>query len=333
MRGPVNVFVALGSAATALSLLMFPSLGAGAEEPKQDDAAQWEGADRWVPSLAIISGVTVQKWKATASGQLIPMDPNEPTSDLRPPVSGNDLDVTPFVGGSFELMTPKLPLPASPRVVIGADLMAAFPFNRKVAIDGNPGAIEAPFPEGTPAFWKASDANGQGSETTAEMKTLVFGAHLGLSFPFEFMGRAMRVKPGIGWFRYEVKADGLFSTVQCLNPPPIPPFSVPTTCNAPNSTVREIQLSSGTKESFDGIGPRIDLELDTGRFGPVGSSLFVGARAYRILGERKVTFEASQTFDDAIGNDTAAARWTFEVNPWMYRAELGMRFHWLGSLD
>ena len=34
---------------------------------------------------------------------------------------------------------------------------------------------------------------------------------------------------------------------------------------------------------------------------------------------------------NAFGPDTYNAKWSFEVDPWQYRAILGVRFHWLGG--
>ena len=37
--------------------------------------------------------------------------------------------------------------------------------------------------------------------------------------------------------------------------------------------------------------------------------------------------------DDQIGNDVATATFEAEVNPWIYRANVGIRFQWLGQLE
>ena len=73
--------------------------------------------------------------------------------------------------------------------------------------------------------------------------------------------------------------------------------------------------------------------MDTGRFGPIGSSVFLGARAYYILGDRSFSFGTSETYDDEFGMDTAVANFEVEVAPWIVRASVGIRFQWLGSQE
>jgi hypothetical protein len=68
--------------------------------------------------------------------------------------------------------------------------------------------------------------------------------------------------------------------------------------------------------------------MDIGRFGPLGTSLFAGARFYYILGEREIAFGDSQPYDDQLGTDQTRARWSFEADPWIYRLGLGLRFQW-----
>ena len=91
-------------------------------------------------------------------------------------------------------------------------------------------------------------------------------------------------------------------------------------------------------------GPGLDLEMDTGRFGPLGTSLFLGARFYRILGNRKIELSDSQSFPqefladgvtpaDGLGPVETNARFRFEVDPWNYRVGIGLRFYWLGFDD
>ena len=120
------------------------------------------------------------------------------------------------------------------------------------------------------------------------------------------------------------------------------PFNRCTDVYAPNPTpppddvligpgfVRETILTGSDSRVFNGIGPGLDIEMDAGRYGQVGVSLFLGARAYRVLGERTIEFSSSQSFDDQLGMDTATATWEVDVNPWVYRTHVGVRFQWLG---
>jgi hypothetical protein len=177
-------------------------------------------------------------------------------------------------------------------------------------------------------------ANGEGSSTSAQIDTLVFGAGLGVSFPARIGKRQLRIKPSAGWISYEVDAEGVVVDAAC-DPPErcisqsfefIPgfPIIIP-------GFLRETILEGSASQRFHAVGGGLDIEMDTGRFGPIGASLFLGARFYRVLGDRTISFEASEAFDDQIGEDLAVGSWEVEVNPWMYRAHVGIRFQWLGS--
>ena len=79
------------------------------------------------------------------------------------------------------------------------------------------------------------------------------------------------------------------------------------------------------------------LEVDTGRFGPIGSSLFLGARFYRVLGDRTISFGDRQSYPELetpgfapLPPAEAIASWEVEVDPWLYRAQVGFRLQWLG---
>ena len=78
--------------------------------------------DRWVPSVALISGITLQEWDGAVSSEICRgcsfPDPKA-AEPLRDPDESDDLDVTPYFGGNLELMTPQLPLPGSPRLFVG----------------------------------------------------------------------------------------------------------------------------------------------------------------------------------------------------------------------
>jgi hypothetical protein len=313
-------------------LLAFASTPSSAREGSGQD-----GADRWVPSVALISGITFQDWKAGVSssicrGCMIP-DPME--EELRPGATGDDLDVSPFFGTSIELMTPELPLPGSPRFFFGAEVAGVFGAKRQLAQNGEPGEVGNPAPEQAQDSTGFGDdiALGQGSETVAKIEDTSYGATFGIAFPFEVYGRTFRIKPAFSWIRYEVAIDGLVVDAECsfLR---FPPGTTVTECNTTppqNGFLRETRLGASRTVTFDGIGPSLDIEMDTGRLGPLGTSLFMGARFYRTVGGRKVQFDSEiETFDDELGQDSSQAQFHFEVDEWMYRIGVGLRFQWLG---
>ena len=343
MRAAVNA-IAVCSAAAALQAA--PWVASAAEDAARSERSAQEGADQWVPSLSLITGTTIQNWQGAVQSEIcrgctFP----DPTSEvLREPAFGSDTDVTPFLGGSLELMTPELPVTTSPRLFVGGEIAASFGAERKLAQEGAPGELISPFPPEEESLPFSEDfARGQGSETVAQLGSLIYGAYAGIAFPFEFSGRQLRVKPAFVWMRYDVNVDGLVVDAECLEVgPPLPDGTVRTQCNDPippigtDGDLRKIRLQGSGSGTFNGIGPGLDIELDTGRFGPLGTSLFVGARAYYILGNRTIQFDDSQSFLDegpGLGMDEARAQWSFEVDPWVYRVGLGLRFQWLGFAD
>jgi hypothetical protein len=297
-------------------------------------AAAQEAGDRWIASVAAISGITFQDWEGDAESVVcrdctLP-DPFGREEPLRAPVDGDDRDVTPMVGANFELMTPELPLPGTPRVFLAGEIAGAFGTERKIAQDGEPGTVGSPAPEGSQDQTPFGDdvAIGQGSEVVATMQEIAYGAYLGVAFPIELYGRTLRIKPALAWIRYEVEIEGLIVDADCrelLNRTecnPNPPL---------NGFLRETRLPASDTEAFDGLGPSLDIEMDTGRMGPLGTSIFLGARVYRMLGDQDVELRSGPiAFDDQLGQDEAAARYRFEVDDWMYRIGIGLRFAWLG---
>jgi hypothetical protein len=345
MQASVNVFAASFLVITAqLALLVVPAHAqepvSPSDVPSESEAPKHSrrpGGDRWVPSLAVTSGITFQDWNAevssTCSGCTNP--PAQPPA--RPSASGDDADVTPFVGGQLELMTPELPIPTSPRFFVGGGLLAAFGRERDVAIEGNVGTLTSPLPaDFDPTIFPESAVIGQGSDTQAQMvDDWIYEAHAGIAFPLEFLGRQFRLKPSVGWVRYEVEAKGAISDAECRVI-----SAGATNCNAlsaaPNQGVlRSVQLRAKDTGSFNGVGGGFDLEMDVFRIGQFGSALSIGAHAYSILGEREIEFGASKSFPDSgfagLGAADYSSTHRVEVDPVLFRAALGFRIQWLGG--
>ena len=110
----VGALVALGAVSPIASLAT--DGGALAETAKQ------AGEDRWVPSLAITSGLTIQDQKGSVASFIIAEGGSPTISDhLRPPTNGDDLAVSPFVGGALELMAPAFSIPMRPRLFVSGE--------------------------------------------------------------------------------------------------------------------------------------------------------------------------------------------------------------------
>jgi hypothetical protein len=328
--------------------MLLPIASLAKDAGELEESTTQAGEDRWVPSLAITSGVTVQKQNGTADSCLFPGntspdscntrgDPPDPA--LRGFVDGDDLAVSPFVGGALELMTPALPIPGRPRLFVSGEILPTFALDRDLAVEGDPGCVRGSKPdagcaknEGEATF-KESDANGVGSRTSAQVDTLVYGASLGVAFPVRAGKRQLRIKPSVGWINYKLEAEALVVDAAC---------SPEDQCTIVDNRLRERILTASGSQRFNGIGGGVDIEMDTGRFGPIGSSLFLGVRGYRILGDRSFSFGTVKDFpqtrtDDGseivFGPETDIGRFEVKVDPWMFRGHLGIRFHWLGSRE
>jgi hypothetical protein len=346
VRKRASLFLIIGAIVALHALFPIASLAADGGEP--GESTKQAGEDRWVPSLAITSGVLVQKQDGLADSVLF--EDMSPTSiPLRGFLDGDDLVVAPFVGGALEVMSPALPIRTRPRLFISGEIIPTFATSRDLAVEGDPGCVRGSEPglpcarddDGTgPRSFPQTSANGTGTKTTAKIDTLVYGANLGVAFPLQVGKRQLRIKPSFGWINYEVEASGLVvdaacdPSIQCTtttdnapNPSPPPP-TIPVVTPG---FLRETILRGNDSQRFNGIGPGLDIEMDTGQYGPLGVSLFMGARAYAIVDDRTISFSGSKSFDDQLGMDTAVARFEVKVDSWIYRAHVGIRFHWLGN--
>ena len=159
-----------------------------------------------------------------------------------------------------------------------------------------------------------------------------------MAFPAQIYRRQLRIKPSFGWINYKVETQGLVVDADCIPDARCTPVDPdPNDPNNPNlpGFLRETTLTGSASQSFNAIGPGLDIEMDVGQQygGWLGVSLFLGGRAYYTLGDRTIAWSASQTFDDQIGTDVSIAQWEVEVDPWIFRAHVGIRFQWLGLPD
>ena len=251
---------------------------------------------------------------------------------------GNESAVSAFVGGSFELMSPALSIPTRPRLFIGGDILPNFAPGRDVALQGDPDCIRGPEPnapcakdeDGTRRSpFAETAANGTGTRVEARVGTMVYGAHIGVAFPFEFAERQLRIKPSFGWINYKVSGSGLVVDAAC------DPATVCTdyTTNfgfVVQGFLRETRITARDSQRFNGIGPGLELEMDTGQYGQLGVSIFMGAKAYVILDDRTITFKSGETYNDQIGNDEVLGKFTVRIDKWMYRAHVGVRVQFVG---
>lgn len=329
---------ALGALSRALGLsivLALPTALAAAPaaaEGRATDPAAKDIDGLWIPAFSIASGVTFQQQEASVESRDVTND-----VQLRDPDDGRDWAVTPYLGIDLELSSPVVAsIPGNPRFFVNAELLPSFGASLDIAREGDPKGFDPPdgnlappeCPFGFGCFDQEAVA-GVGSRTTAQVDTLSYAAHAGVSFPLELYGRQLHVKPSIGWYRYSVKVDG--RVLSALKPSSVVP------------DVRYITLEDKDDITLDGIGPGLELELDVGRFGPLAPSLYIEGHAYRIFTDRKVKLSASSGLlscpppPDSTGFCGSLlppaeyqAKWSFKADPWIYRGGVGMRFRWIG---
>ncbi|MEM7413569.1 MAG: hypothetical protein AAF430_25275 [Myxococcota bacterium] len=227
---------------------------------------------------------------------------------------GSDTNVTTMVGGSFELMTPRLTERfLMPRVFAHIDLAATFGFERNLAGGGSPGAFAPPI---LPAFDQRIfevAIRGQGSRARTQLDRLLWSGGAGLAFTIDAFDRRLRVKPSFEFIRQEVEVSGVVNrAVQLIEPT--------TTLN----DFRFISLSAKRKVRYYGFGPGLELEADTARASSIVMSVFVSGRLYRFAGSLRETLFVSNEFGES-------ATFTIEHERWAYRAGVGVRFRWVGE--
>ena len=133
MRERASVFWIVGAVVALQLLLPIASLATDGGDP--EERTTQAGEDRWVPSLTLTSGVTIQKQTGSVESFLFE-DMTPPSVALRDSLEGDDLAVSPFVGGSLELMTPALPIPTRPRLFLSGEFLPTFAISRNLVQDG-----------------------------------------------------------------------------------------------------------------------------------------------------------------------------------------------------
>lgn len=285
MRSVVN-----GITAACIVLLC----GTSSAEPLVVDESR-----RWVPSLALTSGMLV----GGARGEV--------ASTVRPSATGSKSIISPWLGGSLEIMTPAWePLGGRTRFFVHGGLAGNLGFERDLAKEGNPDTFVAPT---IPGFGDEALVRGQGSVTRAEPTDFQASAGIGFSITIDTEWRRIRVKPSFEYLVEEIEISGLVHRAISVDPA-IPSFN--------------FFAISGTEEKyFHGIGPGLEVEADIVRKGPFLLALTVSGGAYHTLGDRDVVISST----DATGAESAT--WRYRKDAWTYRGHVGLRFRWTPDVD
>ncbi len=288
-------------------------------------------------------------------------------------VSGEERMMTPYFSVAAELMSPDFSsfCPfcshiANPRAVVHADVGYAFAQDRPVARSGTPADIMT-LPTPPPLLpadesYNEATISGQGARISARTGSLIVAAGAGLAFTFNSGERTFRIKPTFEYLREElrIKATLRHATQVSLQSPPHDESSFPASPEIPLSDdatpgdagFREIRFDAGRTRILHGIGPGLELEMDTGRAGSFLVSVYGGARAYRFMGDMGVDFytENSPNADEFLPlgqtnveertendqrnctlNDPTQcenASFHFEKERWAYTGHVGIRFRW-----
>ncbi len=264
--------------------------GASAAEPTEVDEST-----RWVPSLAITSGLIADGSRGQVS------------STVRPGAFGSGSQLAPWLGGSLEIMSPAWASSRAgrPRAFIHAGLAANFGFERDLAKEGSPGGFIAPT---IPGIANDDLVQGQGSTTSAQPAGFQATAGAGVAFTLDTSWRRIRIKPSVEYLLEQIDVRGRVHRAR-VNDPAIPSYDL-------------FAITGIETEYFHGIGPGLEIEADISRAGPFVVALLASGGAYYVLGDRYVGFSAV----DATATENA----TFEYrkHPWSYRAHVGFRFRW-----
>jgi hypothetical protein len=326
-------------------------------------AAETSGdLDRWVPSFSFFFDVTRQKAEGSVTtGQVLgpPLDPYDAAQDALAPGNGcvirqvladpppngtviysrsgaqcptvrldlNKLDnddassdtaIAPLVGGSLELMTPRLIHGLlEPRLFLHGDIAVAFSFERNLAGKGSPGEFAVPVHSPIATDLEEVSILGQGSRTRWQLGQWVYSAGGGVAFTFTLFQRTFRLKPSVEWVQVDQDFIGVTRRAIKLQNP----------SGADNlSQFRQISLNSVRTRTFDGIGPGLELEVDTARLGPIQTSLYAMGRGYHFFGNLDTTLSAVNEFGES-------ATWTAQPEQWLVRAGVGIRFRWSPESD
>jgi hypothetical protein len=298
--------------------------------------AATDESEVWAPALSFYSGILGQNGDAqVSSGPVLgPRLPTTPSAEIRPPADGGDLIMASFVAMSLEVMSPALTQSfGKPRFFVHGDAAPSFAFTRTLAREGAPAscAFADPIPAECAPPPLNSNANpavseptvlGQGSETSAEVKTWLFSGGAGVAFTVPVGERRIRIKPSVEYMQEEVEVEGtVHRAIRTGTPAPQAPF--------PDGILpryRGIVLSGSDSMTLHGIGPGLEIEMDTRRAGPFLLSLFVSGQAYKFLGKREISFSDSNEYGET-------AEWNYEHHSWSYRGGVGMRFRFLPWLE
>lgn len=312
----------------------------GVAEAQSDGADQVEGADvdesfdrdldQWIFSTGLEVGIMGYNPKASMRGSLI--DPSAPiATNLTPQDDGPETIIrsnsdrteviSGLVGANFEIMAPRMTeSPFIPRFFLDLNVSAVLTSEVPVVRRGRPEPNNFSIPELSFNFGLVGSelVVGTGEEVTAQEQGPAVFVGLGGAWTFDFEGGGrLRVKPSLVYTRTRVEVFGIAArAIRLVN-----------TTTESLSDYRFIVLREDFSEVYHGLGPAIELELDTdNQIGPFEISLFLKGHANHIFGDLDTDLlQANPEFPSEF------VRWRYEQERWTFRASTGIRFRLVGN--
>ena len=219
-------------------------------------------------------------------------------------------------GGDLEIVSPTVfDVLGQPKFFARSALEMNLAADTKPATEGGIGPVRLPTNAAgePPPTFTVNSVLGQGTEALHKVHRLQVRVGAGMAFSFVFNDRPIRIKPSIEYLRHGTEMRGAVNAVIQL------PGTPPLLTSLSQTRIEEVRTTA--KRTFHGIGPGLELELETGQLGPLAVTVYGGFRAYRFLGTR----------DEKLKGQTSAGEpveFEFEIDKWLYRADTGLRFRW-----
>ena len=298
---------------------------------------------RFAVGLSFTSGVLIAQQNATvrtqANVQSVPDPPAaygwpEGAFIQSPEPFGRDLDkslltVSPNFGATIDILTPALGfIPLKPRLVAVAEILPTFAGSVTVALDGAATRFLIQPASTSPRNYPASVIGGQGTRIDSQVMTTTLAASVGISFDTTYRGRLIRLRPGVGWIRWGLIAEGKVLAAYKGEPDPLGSAVLPPPSFGQN--FRFIQMGGRAAGFFNGVGPTIEIEMELQRRGSFRPSLYLTGGGFKTVGNNELNFSAKTSVDDALGEADYEASWKLQVQDWNYRMGLGFRVRWVG---
>jgi hypothetical protein len=291
-------------------------LAAGPVAAADPPSSTRDDFDRWIPSVAVSMGFSTQLVKGSvdssqqvaAFGQIfdVPIGERQFNDNQK---NLNDM----LIGGIVELQTPQLfRRKWSPRLFIGGEISHVSSQKRQIARDGDPSNLDNE-PLGT--TFPDEAILGQGQATTADSDNVLYGASIGVLFPFEVRDWRISIKPQARYIHKKIDFAGVVLDAEREGFPGDDP-------------TLKVELFGDDSIDVDAVGPGLEIEIDAARVGSLAASIFISGGAYKVLSDRKTAFSTSGR--DNLDTGNYRGDWAAKIDPWIYRASAGFRVKWLG---